>query len=106
MTDSRVEKLATHYAHHPHLRWIRLQPGEFVETAENVLGHCETAGLTVIDTTDEATVKLVMRVLSEQGGDAGSGMHSWRCEYPDRYGKCDCLDEAARAILAALRGGA
>ena len=21
------------------------------------------------------------------------GLHSWRCDYPDIYGECDCLDE-------------
>lgn len=24
----------------------------------------------------------------------GDGIHSWRCEYPDRYGKCDCFEDA------------
>lgn len=39
----------------------------------------------------------VKRVLRENGltdnpAEHGlSGIHSWRCEHPDRYGKCDCF---------------
>jgi hypothetical protein len=55
-------------------------------------------------TTDDATVRLVARTISEQGGDAGSGLHSWRCEYPERYSPCDCVETTAKLILAALTG--
>lgn len=24
----------------------------------------------------------------------GDGIHSWRCEHPDRYGRCNCFEEA------------
>ena len=55
-------------------------------------------------TNDEAAEQLIAQTISEQGGDPGSSIHSWRCEYPDRYGNCDCVEQAARAILAALTG--
>lgn len=41
-------------------------------------------------------------VLSAEGGEPGSSIHGWRCEYPDRYGPCECVDEVARAQLAAI----
>jgi len=46
---------------------------------------------------------IVVRVLRAEGGDPGNSLHSWRCEYPDHYGKCDCLEQTADEILAALR---
>lgn len=55
-------------------------------------------------TNDEATVATVVQVINEEGGEPGNGLHSWRCEYPDRYGKCDCVELTAQMILAALRG--
>ncbi len=33
---------------------------------------------------------------------APDGMHSWRCEYPDRYGPCDCLAGLSMSDLAAV----
>lgn len=33
----------------------------------------------------------IEKALAENGVD--SGIHSWRCEYPDRYGPCTCLEE-------------
>ena len=30
------------------------------------------------------------------------GIHSWRCEYPDRYGRCDCFKLAVDAIIRAF----
>lgn len=29
-------------------------------------------------------------------------LHSWRCDYPDRYGPCDCLGEFVRDMTAAI----
>ena len=29
----------------------------------------------------------------------GGSPHSWRCEYPDRYGTCGCPGEMADAVL-------
>jgi hypothetical protein len=35
----------------------------------------------------------IARILGENGATGiGEGIHSWRCEYPDRYGACDCAD--------------
>lgn len=52
---------------------------------------------------DEAAATIA-RVIVEEGGAPGNGLHSWRCEYPERYGACDCVEETAREIVAALRG--
>jgi len=43
-------------------------------------------------------------VMIGEGCAAGSSLHSWRCEYPDRYGPCDCVAELADAVLAHLKG--
>ncbi len=46
----------------------------------------------------------VTRVLAENGVEGNYEMHSWRCNYPDRYGPCDCvetlIDELVEAIEA------
>lgn len=40
------------------------------------------------------------RIFAEQGFDVnGASPHSWRCDYPDRYGNCDCVDEMIDAVL-------
>lgn len=51
---------------------------------------------------DEADVTAVVKALHDEGAAPGSSIHSWRCEYPDAYGPCDCLSETARVILDAL----
>ena len=33
-----------------------------------------------------------------EGGGPGNSIHSWRCEYPDRYGPCDCVAETVRGL--------
>lgn len=53
-------------------------------------------------TWPEAAREAVARALSDNGGDIGFSLHSWRCEYPDHYGPCDCLSETARDVLDAL----
>lgn len=45
----------------------------------------------------------VVAVLLAEGAGAGSSIHGWRCEYPDRYGPCDCVAEAASTVVEALR---
>lgn len=50
-------------------------------------------------TAGEREVEALAKVLIEEGAGVGSSIHGWRCEYPDRYGPCDCVDETARAIL-------
>lgn len=54
--------------------------------------------------TDEERVAAVVKVLTDNGGAPGNSLHSWRCEYPERYGKCDCLEQTAAEIIAALDG--
>lgn len=41
------------------------------------------------------------RIFAEQGFDVnGASPHSWRCDYPDRYGgDCECVDEMIDAVL-------
>lgn len=50
-----------------------------------------------------STTETVQRVLAEFGIEAvysgEDGIHSWRCQYPEVYGPCDCLNE----LLAALQ---
>ena len=36
---------------------------------------------------------LIEAGLSDRPDLYDSNIHSWRCEYPDRYGHCTCLDE-------------
>ena len=43
-------------------------------------------------------VEAATEALREQG----DPIHSWRCAYPDRYGPCDCIEEAGRDIAAAV----
>ena len=54
--------------------------------------------------TDAAEAMVVAAaVLVEYGLDRqGGSPHSWRCEYPDRYGPCDCACELAEALVGAL----
>lgn len=51
---------------------------------------------------DPAWVEAVAHVINDEGGQPGSSLHSWRCEYPDRYGPCDCVEQTAEAIIAAV----
>jgi hypothetical protein len=44
----------------------------------------------------------VRKVLVEWGCEPGASPHGWRCEYPERYGDCDCLNEMANDVLRAL----
>lgn len=46
--------------------------------------------------------EVVVKVLEDEGGKPGHSIHSWRCEYPDRFGPCDCLDQVASEILTRL----
>ena len=51
---------------------------------------------------DADLVAKVAEALIAEGAAPGSSLHSWRCEYPDQYGECDCVAETARAVLDAL----
>lgn len=61
--------------------------------------------VTVISATssgDKAVLSKVARVLHDEGCGPGTSIHGWRCEHPDRYGPCNCVDELADAVLAVL----
>lgn len=47
-------------------------------------------------------VAAVAQALIEEGAGNGGTIHSWRCQYPDMYGPCSCVEQAAEAILDAL----
>jgi hypothetical protein len=67
---------------------------------------CPTAQAGVVtrsvEIPDEA-VEAASKALIDEGGAPGNSIHSWRCEYPDRYGECDCVEVTARAALVAAR---
>jgi hypothetical protein len=52
------------------------------------------------DVDVEATITRVATEHCLQQG--AGGFHSWRCDYPDRYGECDCLAEFVADLTAAL----
>ena len=43
--------------------------------------------------------EVIAATLIAEGGAPGNSLHSWRCEYPDRYGPCDCVPETAGVVL-------
>lgn len=45
-------------------------------------------------------VEAVAEALRAEGAD--TNIHGWRCEYPDRYGPCDCVQETAEEVVSAL----
>lgn len=53
--------------------------------------------------TEPTAVEVIAEALLAEGAAPGSSLHSWRCEYPDRYGECDCVPQTAKEILAALK---
>ena len=47
--------------------------------------------------------------ISDKPAEFDSSIHSWRCEYPDIYGACDCFGELVRdlaTLIAAERADA
>ena len=46
-----------------------------------------------------AAVDAVRLDLLTEGAAPGSSLHSWRCEYPDQYGECDCVSVTARSVV-------
>lgn len=52
----------------------------------------------------EEIAKAVSLTLIANGvGPVGpDSMHSWRCEYPDRYGPCECFAETVTDIVDAV----
>lgn len=41
--------------------------------------------------------------LTDEPDKYGGGIHGWRCEHPDRYGKCDCFKNAVDDLHALLK---
>ena len=39
------------------------------------------------------------QILVENGLGPGSSLHGWRCDHPDVYGECDCLDELIEDVM-------
>src|SRR5690606_1311959 len=69
------------------------------------LAHC-AAALAGEPGCSEAEIKAaVLATFVEYGDEAGSGIHSWRCAYPDRYGPCRCREEFAADVAARVAGG-
>lgn len=52
-------------------------------------------------------VEAVLRAagLSDRAWEFDSSIHSWRCEYPERYGRCDCFAELVSELAALVNGG-
>ena len=48
-------------------------------------------------------VELVAKVLIQEGAAPGNSLHGWRCEYPERYGPCDCVKQTAQRIVSTLQ---
>ncbi len=53
-------------------------------------------------TARPTAAEVLAKVLADEGGEPGSSLHSWRCEYPDVYGGCDCIAETAAEMVRAL----
>lgn len=53
---------------------------------------------------NESLAGKIRAALQGEGLDSGGASpHSWRCEHPDRYGHCTCLDEAVSAVLLVVQ---
>ncbi|HKY57619.1 MAG TPA: HNH endonuclease signature motif containing protein [Aeromicrobium sp.] len=52
--------------------------------------------------SEEGLAAVIRDELVANGLEQGSSLHSWRCDYPDYYGKCDCLDELVADLVAAI----
>lgn len=51
---------------------------------------------------DELTRALAKNGINGDGKDQAP-FHSWRCEYPERYGPCQCLRELLEDLEAVVR---
>lgn len=45
---------------------------------------------------------LVAAGLSDRPDSQNSSIHSWRCEHPDRYGPCTCLDDLVNDLTTVV----
>lgn len=71
------------------------------EIADKLIAAGVAVSPKVVTTVAELRAR-VMTVLTENGMTEGGNMHGWRCEYPDRYGPCDCCDLLADDLVAVL----
>ena len=55
-------------------------------------------------TRDEVRKVLEGLGLTDRPDEYGDGIHGWRCEHPDRYGRCDCFEEAVTAVMTLIGG--
>lgn len=58
-------------------------------------------------TTDRKTFEIIRSALAAEAAGFGlpqgaDGLHSWRCEYPDVYGACECFDEFVTECAVAI----
>lgn len=55
-----------------------------------------------MDLREKLTTLLMGWGLNDCPSEYSDGIHSWRCEHPDRYGPCkcfeDCIDELVELI--------
>ena len=49
---------------------------------------------------DRIRQALIDAGLSDRPDRDDSSIHSWRCEHPDLYGHCTCLDELVDDLVA------
>lgn len=59
------------------------------------------------EATPNEITEALRRVLIANGADGpeNRGYHSWRCQYPDRYGSCSCFEDLLSEMVAALPTG-
>jgi hypothetical protein len=49
----------------------------------------------------DALIAVAVGVMKREGGSPAQ-WHRWRCEYPERYGPCDCDRGVAEEIITAV----
>ena len=54
------------------------------------------------DLTRDALIEATAKTLNDEGAAPGHSIHSWRCEYPDRFGGCSCVAEVAGEVVGTV----
>jgi len=49
--------------------------------------------------TTKARRDSLRTLLVENGLSQGDTLHGWRCDHPDRYGECECLEELIEELM-------
>ena len=57
-----------------------------------------------MSTRDEVRDLLRGLGLTDRPEEYSDGIHGWRCEHPDRYGRCNCFEEAVDAVMKLIGG--